>query len=91
MKARQAPVIYLVRHGETTWNATGRQQGRLDSPLTAKGFGHAQSVGRTLRPVLAGAGKVTVETSPLGRAQATAAVICAQLGVPADELPSRLC
>jgi broad specificity phosphatase PhoE len=86
MKARQTPVIYLVRHGETTWNAAGRQQGRLDSPLTAKGVGHAQSVRRALRLVLADAGKVTVETSPLGRAQATAAIICAELGIPADDV-----
>ncbi|WP_051303082.1 histidine phosphatase family protein [Psychromonas aquimarina] len=29
--------IYLIRHGETTWNKQGRLQGHLDSPLTAKG------------------------------------------------------
>ncbi len=29
--------IYLIRHGETTWNQQGRLQGHLDSPLTEKG------------------------------------------------------
>ncbi|WP_019616269.1 histidine phosphatase family protein [Psychromonas ossibalaenae] len=29
--------IYLIRHGETTWNKQGRLQGHLDSPLTEKG------------------------------------------------------
>ena len=29
--------IYLIRHGETTWNKQGRLQGHLDSPLTSKG------------------------------------------------------
>ncbi|STI83388.1 phosphoglycerate mutase [Escherichia coli] len=29
--------VYLVRHGETQWNAERRIQGQSDSPLTAKG------------------------------------------------------
>lgn len=31
------PTLYLLRHGQTEWNAQGRLQGRLDSPLTALG------------------------------------------------------
>lgn len=31
------PVLYLMRHGETRWNAEARFQGQLDSPLTARG------------------------------------------------------
>ncbi len=30
-------VIYLARHGETTWNLAGRYQGRLESALSALG------------------------------------------------------
>ena len=29
--------VYLVRHGETQWNAERRIQGQSDSPLTAHG------------------------------------------------------
>lgn len=31
------PTLYLLRHGQTEWNAQGRLQGRLDSPLTELG------------------------------------------------------
>ncbi len=41
-------MIYLVRHGETVFNAQGRQQGRLDSALTAIGEAQAAAVGRLL-------------------------------------------
>ena len=34
--------VYIARHGETTWNAEMRVQGRSDSCLTA--HGHAQSL-----------------------------------------------
>ncbi len=44
--------VYLVRHGETQWNAERRIQGQSDSPLTAHGERQAWQVGeraRTLR------------------------------------------
>lgn len=31
-------MIYLARHGETTWNLAGRYQGRLESALSALGI-----------------------------------------------------
>jgi probable phosphoglycerate mutase len=31
------PEVYILRHGETEWNAENRMQGALNSPLTAKG------------------------------------------------------
>lgn len=78
-------MIYLARHGETTWNEAGRQQGHLDSPLTAKGIAQACAVGRTLRRILPDACEILVEASPLGRARETAALIGAELAIsPAD-------
>ncbi|PJI91525.1 putative phosphoglycerate mutase [Yoonia maricola] len=32
------PELYILRHGETTWNAENRMQGELNSPLTEKGM-----------------------------------------------------
>jgi broad specificity phosphatase PhoE len=42
------PQIYLVRHGETEWSASGRHTGRTDIPLTPAGAQAARDVGRRL-------------------------------------------
>ena len=39
---------YLVRHGETLWNAEGRLQGQTDSPLSDAGRSQAKRVGDSL-------------------------------------------
>ena len=36
--------IYLVRHGETAFNADGRLRGRADPDLNAAGLGQAKSL-----------------------------------------------
>src|SRR5260370_11181696 len=61
------PVIYLVRHGETAWSATGRHIGLTDLPLTERGERNAKS----LRERLAGMVFTRVLTSPLQRAVRT--------------------
>lgn len=67
------PVIYLVRHGETEWNASGRYQGRLDSPLTSRGIRQAEAFGRRL---ISSTGRVDgMYASPLGRVRHTTAII----------------
>jgi broad specificity phosphatase PhoE len=79
-------VIYLVRHGETAWNKLGRKQGWGDSPLTENGIEQARVMGRALRREIRDSGAVRVESSPLGRARETAAIICRELGVDANEI-----
>ncbi|HKH68249.1 MAG TPA: histidine phosphatase family protein [Reyranella sp.] len=74
-------LIYLVRHGETVWNQAGRQQGQLDSPLTANGVEQARAAGRFLQRILPDELDVVLETSPLGRARATAELIAVELGI----------
>ncbi len=73
--------IYLVRHGQTEWNLIHRQQGHMDSPLTPLGGAQAKTVARLLRDLLPLRARVRVETSPLGRARATAEILCCELGV----------
>lgn len=67
--------IYIVRHGQTEWNAEGRIQGHGDSPLTLLGREQAQAAGRALsgRPIEA------LYSSSLGRARATAEIIASTL------------
>jgi broad specificity phosphatase PhoE len=66
---------YLVRHGETEWNAASRMQGQLDSRLTSLGREHAVSSAR----LLARLGVDTVFASPLGRVRETVAILQAEL------------
>ena len=76
-----APVIYLLRHGETEWNRQGRLQGQLDSPLTARGLAQAAAMGRTLRQLTgAGAAGFRMVSSPLGRARQTAGIVAKAVG-----------
>ncbi|KXT76381.1 histidine phosphatase family protein [Streptococcus sp. DD12] len=66
--------LYFVRHGKTTWNAEGRFQGANgDSPLTIEGKEELQRLGLALSTTAFDA----VYTSPLKRAQDSAAILMA--------------
>lgn len=43
--------IYLIRHGETTWNVERRWQGQKDSPLSENGIAQAGAIGKRLSTV----------------------------------------
>lgn len=43
--------IYLVRHGETDWNYTGKYQGSTNVPLNAKGLEQADKCAQALSSV----------------------------------------
>lgn len=69
------PELYILRHGETEWNAEGRMQGALNSPLTAKGKAQAQQQHSILSGLdLDG---FTFLSSPQGRAHQTAGIALA--------------
>jgi probable phosphoglycerate mutase len=66
--------IFLIRHGETEWSATGRHTSRTDVPLTENGRALAGAAGRVLAG-LRGSGPFALElTSPRRRAVDTAAL-----------------
>jgi broad specificity phosphatase PhoE len=63
----ELPVLYLARHGETSWSLTGQHTGLTDRPLTMRGEQNARALGSRL----AGLTFATVLTSPLQRAART--------------------
>lgn len=65
--------ILITRHGETEWNAQGRLQGHMDSPLTDRGLEQASFLGEAARK----AQVACVYSSDLGRASRTAALAAA--------------
>ncbi len=70
--ARVYPSLYILRHGQTEWNAQHRVQGSLDSPLTALGRDQARAQRRLLETEdLTG---FQALCSPQGRAFQTAAI-----------------
>lgn len=79
---------YLIRHGETEWNAQGRFQGKLDSALTETGVQQAAAIGRCLAGL-----DLSVDafvSSPLGRTRQTAAIIAGSAQLPAVQCDDRL-
>ena len=81
-----APVIYYIRHGETSWNAEGRLQGTRDVPLNELGHRQAEHAGRVLADLLARDGRDTASlpfvASPLIRARATMELVRGELNLP---------
>lgn len=70
--------VYLLRHGQSQWNAQRRIQGQTAHvPLTALGLRQAESAAEGL----AGSGAVLVVTSDLRRAADTARVVAGRLNV----------
>jgi alpha-ribazole phosphatase len=73
--------LWLVRHGESTWNEARRFQGAKDAALSARGRAQAAA----LAAALPGRGIDAVYTSPLRRARETAAACARVLGLPLTE------
>ncbi|MEW7312336.1 2,3-diphosphoglycerate-dependent phosphoglycerate mutase GpmB [Buttiauxella gaviniae] len=69
--------VYLVRHGETQWNAERRIQGQSDSALTEKGERQAEQVAERAKTL----GITHVIASDLGRTRRTAEIIAQACGV----------
>jgi alpha-ribazole phosphatase/probable phosphoglycerate mutase len=74
--------IYLLRHGQTQWNAEGgKYLGRTDLPLTETGLRQAQEAARQL----AGISFTAIYSSPLQRAFHTAQIAGGGAPVITDE------
>jgi probable phosphoglycerate mutase len=79
------PTLYLIRHGETDWNAKRLLQGRRDIPLNAVGQGQAVVSGTCLKWLLPANASVDFIASPLSRTRQTMEIIRRQLGLDAQD------
>jgi probable phosphoglycerate mutase len=80
-----ASVVYVVRHGESTWNAERRWTGGDDPPLSEVGRAQARAACDALRPLRF----EIVASSNLVRASETASILAGSLGLrrlPPDPL-----
>lgn len=80
-RVSRGPVLYLVRHGETDWNAEGRLQGQRDIPLNARGRVQAEEAGARLRGIVPDFADLDYWASPLGRTRETMELMRATLGL----------
>lgn len=78
--------VFLVRHGETDYNLSGRWQGSLDIPLNAMGREQADCVAQALQ----GESIQRIYASDLSRALETAQIIAKSTHVESIETDSRL-
>jgi len=70
--------VFLIRHGETAWNAERRLQGHIDIELNDNGMRQAELLAQALR----GEALDAIFASDLTRARQTAAPLAAALGLP---------
>lgn len=63
--------LYVIRHGQTDWNAERRLQGQTDIPLNEFGRSQASQNGRTLKGLLGAPEGYTFIASPLSRTRET--------------------
>jgi probable phosphoglycerate mutase len=78
---RPGLTLYVVRHGETDWNAERRYQGQTDIPLNAIGRRQSARNGEALRPLLPALTQADFVASPLGRARETMEIVRDRLGL----------
>lgn len=74
--------VYLARHGQTAWNASGKLQGHTDVPLDETGLAQAATLAEALRSANIGA----VVASDLSRARVTGEIVSKALGIPAPHV-----
>jgi broad specificity phosphatase PhoE len=76
------PVLYCIRHGETSWNSEQRFQGRVEVDLNPNGVGQARRNGQRLAGLLAGSAEgFRFVSSPQLRARRSMEIIRAELGL----------
>ena len=77
--------FYLIRHGQTDWNAEGRFQGSVDIPLNDHGRGQAKRNGEAFKVELPNVEGWQFMSSPLSRARETMEIVRATSGLDPND------
>jgi broad specificity phosphatase PhoE len=72
-------MLFLIRHGETFWNADGRLQGQCDTKLNGRGREQAREAGRLLARLVPDAAGTSFIASPLIRARESLEILMGEL------------
>lgn len=80
--------FWLIRHGETEWNAVRRLQGWLDIPLSNRGVEQAERLARFLRSGSFEHSMDAIVSSDLSRAYDTAVRATQHMGLLIERHPS---
>ncbi|MFZ5439817.1 MAG: histidine phosphatase family protein [Myxococcota bacterium] len=80
--------LWIIRHGETAWNAEGRFQGHVDIDLNAQGKEQARQLAARLAREHARAPFAAAFSSDLLRARATAELAISGLGLGVQLRPA---
>lgn len=76
-----AHTVYLIRHGQTAWNAEGRLQGQADTDLNEVGRAQATRNGERLAELVSDPASFDFVASPMRRARQTMERIRAAMGL----------
>ena len=72
-------MLFLIRHGETDWNADRRLQGQIDTGLNGRGRAQAREAAHTLCAVAADITSTAFLSSPLTRTRETLEILMGEL------------
>jgi probable phosphoglycerate mutase len=75
------PLVYVVRHGQTDWNAEYRLQGQADTDLNATGRRQASANGRRLAGLIDDPAAFDFVASPMLRTRHTMELIRSAMGL----------
>jgi len=78
------PLLYLVRHGQTAWNAEGRLQGQAETDITEKGRRQADRNGERLKGLVARPEDFDFVASPMRRTRETMERVRTAMGLRPD-------
>jgi probable phosphoglycerate mutase len=79
------PTIYMIRHGQTDWNAKKRLQGQTEIPMNDLGKSQVLGNAKKLCALSENPGDFDFVSSPICRARETMMIIRETLGLPRDE------
>lgn len=74
-------ILYVIRHGQTDWNAQRRLQGQKDIPLNETGRLQAVRNGQTLQRLIGSAEGFAFVASPLSRTRETMELMRQAMGL----------